>query len=179
MSIFLPASNSAAELSIAAAYSWIHELCIGPYDPMRDRFVNAPDAPIQPGIFTMKTATRTAMSCWTRNICGAAMSRIFCLLHAMNVDDADTVLAAIRHSIIRAAQCIDALLADILPGWLCGGLSDCRQRSRHESDGWHNGQSDAERDVPVWLIGDAFDMDSEQMPRQEDMYATMRALLEY
>lgn len=171
--------RNAGGISCAAAHFWVHELCIGAYSPAQNRFSNEPEAAIQHGIFYHDDTYPDSHVLLDAEYLRRSWKPDFLFVHTMNVDDAGHRFGGQSPQYRHAARAMDALLAEQLPQWIAAGYQIIISSDHGmNADGWHNGLQDAEREIPIWLIGDAFELDSPQMPEQLDLYDTMCAILE-
>ena len=172
-------ARAAGLTTAAAAYHWVSELYNrAPYEPVRDRFTSDADLPIQHGMFYHQDDYPD-----THLLVDAEVLRLrhrpdFLLIHPMGVDDAGhragPQSAAYRH----AARQMDGLLADRMPQWLAEGYQ-VLVTSDHGmgSDCMHGGVLPQEREVPLWVMGNAFSHQAEVAVRQTALCGVMADLL--
>jgi len=149
-----------------------------PFNAVRDRHTEAPELPIQHGHFYYADHYPDSHLFADAESLRLRHSPNFLLVHPMNIDDAghkhglDT--AQYRNSARRA----DILLADYLHGWLAAGYQVLVTADHGmNNDRSHNGILVEEREVPLFVLGDAFSLDSSAQPRQTELCGTICTLL--
>ena len=143
----------------AAAYYWISELYNrAPYVARRDRFTDEPSLPIQHGVFYQCDDYPDSHLFLDAAYLLDRWHPDFLLVHPMGVDDAGHRHGLDSPAYRHAARRADGLLSDFLPEWRAAGYQVvvCSDHGM-TNDGAHGGCRPEERDVPLVLIGDAFD----------------------
>lgn len=151
-------ARDAGLITAAAAYHWISELCNrAPWDPARDRCTDDPDLPIMHGMFYCNDAYPDDHVFLDAESLRLRHNPHLLLAHPMGIDDAGHRAGGDSAAYRNAARNADMLLARWMPGWLEQGrqVIVASDHGMH-ADGAHDGPTDQERLVPVWLAGAAF-----------------------
>lgn len=172
-------ARAAGLSTAAAAYHWMSELYNrAPFDAARDRHTQAPELPIQNGHFYYADHYPDSHLFADAESLRLRHSPDFLLVHPMNIDDAghkhglDT--AQYRNSARRA----DIILADYLQTWLEAGYQVLVTADHGmNNDRSHNGILPEEREVPLFVLGEAFSLDTGAQPRQTELCGTICELL--
>ena len=78
----------------------------------------------------------------------------------------------------NSARSADIILADYLQGWLQAGYQVLVTADHGmNNDRSHNGLLPEEREVPLFVLGDAFSLNPDVMPRQTELCGTICELL--
>ncbi len=102
----------------------------------------------------------------------------FLLVHPMNIDDAGHRHGLDSPQYRNAARQADILLAEYLGGWLDAGYQVLVTADHGmNADRSHNGLLPEEREVPLFIVGDAFSLSGEARPRQTELCGTVCQLL--
>ncbi len=163
----------------AAAYHWVSELYNrAPYQPVRDRFTQDPELPIQYGLFYSQDHYPDCHLLQDAEILRTRFDPDFLLIHPMNTDDAGHKFGLDSRQYRNSARRFDLLLADYLPRWLEEGYqvlitSDHGMNRDHS----HSGILPEERNIPLFVAGNAFSHDAQARPRQLDLCGTIASLL--
>ncbi len=155
----------------AAAYHWFSELYNrAPYVPERDRFTDAPELPIQHGCFYHLDQYPDEHLLLDADWLIRRHRPDFMLIHPMNVDDAGHRAGYDSSQYRNAARRIDGYLSHHLPRWRERGYQ-ILITSDHgmNNDRSHGGTLAEERQVPLWVIGDAFSHDPQCSVRQTEI----------
>jgi len=163
----------------AAAYHWISELYNrAPFDAPRDRHTDAPELPIQHGHFYYADhypdshVFADAESLRLRHRPGLL------LVHPMNIDDAGHKHGLDSPQYRNSARTADTLLADYLQAWLDDGYQVLVTADHGMSlDRSHNGLLPQEREVPLFVLGNAFSLNRAARPEQTELCGTICTLL--
>ena len=96
----------------------------------------------------------------------------------MSVDDVGHRHGLDSSQYRNAARSVDILLADYLPGWLEEGYQVLVTADHGmNNDRSHNGLLAEEREVPLFVFGDAFSLDPAAKPLQTELCGTICELL--
>ena len=166
-------------ITAASAYHWMSELYNRfPYDPLRDRFTDDPSLPIQHGVFYDLDEYPDAAVMADGEILRRRWNPDFLLIHTMGVDDTGHRFGGDAPEYRRAAYAADRLLAQYMPGWLADGYS-VLATSDHgmNPQRFHNGTTDAERDVRLYAAGPAFSPTADARPKQTELCGTVCSAL--
>ena len=171
---------SAAGLSTAAAaYHWVSELYnTSPFIAARDRHTEAPQLPIQHGHFYYADHYPDSHLFADAESLRQRHNPDFLLVHPMNVDDAGHKHGLDSPQYRNSARVADILLAEYLQRWLDSGyqvLVTADHGMNHDRS--HNGLLPEEREVPLFVLGDAFSLDATAQPKQTDLCGTVCELL--
>lgn len=177
-SVFALASAQ-GRITAASAYHWMSELYNRfPYEPLRDRFTDDPSLPIRHGVFYDLDDYPDAAVMADGEILRRRRNPDFLLIHTMGVDDAGHRFGGDAAEYRRAAYAVDRLLAQYMPGWLADGcgvlVTSDHGMNPHR---FHNGTTDAERDVPLYVAGPAFAPYPDARPKQTELCGTVCSAL--
>ncbi|MNM14659.1 Type I phosphodiesterase / nucleotide pyrophosphatase [compost metagenome] len=163
----------------AAAYHWMSELYNrSPFDPQRDRHTHAPKLPIQHGLFYWDDRYPDSHLLADGEYLRRRHAPNFLLVHPMSVDDVGHRHGLDSSQYRNAARSVDILLADYLPGWLEEGYQVLVTADHGmNNDRSHNGLLAEEREVPLFVFGDAFSLDPAAKPLQTELCGTICELL--
>ncbi len=163
----------------AAAYHWVSELYNrSPFVISRDRHTEAPDVPIQYGHFYWNDHYPDSHLFADAEHLRVKHSPDFLLVHPMNIDDAGHKHGLDSAQYRNSARSADILLADYLQGWLDAGYQVLVTADHGmNNDRSHNGLLEEERQVPLFVLGDAFSFNPDVEPRQTELCGTVCALL--
>ncbi|GAA0783908.1 alkaline phosphatase family protein [Marinobacterium sediminicola] len=163
----------------AAAYHWFSELYNrAPYEAERDRFTQDPELPIQFGCFYHLDHYPDEHLLLDADWLMSTRNPDFMLIHPMNVDDAGHKFGFDSSQYRNAARRMDGYLSQHLPRWMEQGYQ-ILITSDHgmNNDRSHGGTLSEERQVPLWVIGDAFTHSPACMPRQVEVCGVVCTLL--
>ncbi|MBJ9975595.1 alkaline phosphatase family protein [Pseudomonas sp. S75] len=165
--------------SAAAAYHWVSELYNrSPFDPLRDRHTEAPELPIQHGLFYYADHYPDSHLLADAEFLRRRHAPDFLLVHPMNIDDAGHRHGLDSSQYRNAARSADVLLADYLPRWLAEGHQVLVTADHGMNDDRsHNGLLPEEREVPLFVFGEAFSLDPGASPLQTELCGTLCELL--
>jgi len=173
-------AGAQGRITAAAAYYWFSELVNShPFAPERQRVTADPTLPIQQGLFYSSDAYPDAQVFWDAQSLLAAHAPDLLLVHSVGIDHAGHIHGHDSPGYRNAAREADMLLAQHMPGWLAQGYQ-LMITSDHgmSADRLHNGNSRDEREVPVWLVGDAFRPDAPRAPEQVEWCGTICEVME-
>lgn len=173
-------ARDAGRVTAAAAYHWISELYNrSPYDARRDRFTHDARLPIAHGVFYHSDDYPDAHLLLDADHLRRTCRPDFLLVHPMNVDDAGHRFGLDSPEYRNSARRIDALLSEYVQDWLDDGYQIVITSDHGMNrDGSHGGDLPEEREVPLWLIGDAFSREgSGLVPAQTALCGVMADLL--
>lgn len=162
-----------------AAYHWVSELYNrSPFVAARDRHTDAPELPIQHGHFYYADHYPDSHLFADAESLRLRHRPNFLLVHPMNIDDAGHRHGLDSPQYRNSARQADILLADYLRGWLEAGYQVLVTADHGmNADRSHNGLLPEEREVPLFVIGDAFSLSGEARPRQTELCGTVCQLL--
>lgn len=100
------------------------------------------------------------------------------VVHPMNIDDAGHKHGLDTPQYRNSARAADIILADYLQAWLDAGYQVLVTADHGmNNDRSHNGLLPEEREVPLFVIGDAFSLDAGAAPKQTELCGTVCELL--
>lgn len=163
----------------AAAYHWFSELYNrSPFDAARDRHTEAPELPIQHGHFYWADHYPDAHLFADAESLRLRHAPDFLLVHPMNIDDAGHKHGLDTPQYRNSARVADIILAEYLQRWLDAGYQVLVTADHGmNNDRSHNGLLTEEREVPLFVLGDAFSLDGYAQPKQTDLCGTLCELL--
>ncbi|MCR8720400.1 alkaline phosphatase family protein [Pseudomonas syringae USA007] len=163
----------------AAAYHWVSELYNRtPFDTARDRHTDAPELPIQHGLFYWADHYPDSHLFADAESLRLKHAPNFLLIHPMNIDDAGHKHGLDTAQYRNTARNADIILADYLQHWLDAGYQVLVTADHGmNNDRSHNGLLPEEREVPLFVLGDAFSLNVDAAPRQTDLCGTICELL--
>ncbi|MFT8889928.1 MAG: alkaline phosphatase family protein [Ethanoligenens sp.] len=147
-------ARAAGRTTAAAAYYWMSELYNrAPFAPA-DRFQLDVDRPIQHGVFYFEDSYPDSHLFCDAEFLRLAYRPDFLLVHSMNVDDAGHKYGGNSAEYAATAAKADGILAHVVKDWLADGYAvvvtaDHGMNASH----FHNGTSDEERLVPLYIAG--------------------------
>ncbi|WP_095170302.1 alkaline phosphatase family protein [Pseudomonas sp. Irchel 3H3] len=172
-------ARDAGLTTAAAAYHWVSELynrC--PFVAARDRHTAEPALPIQYGHFYWSDHYPDSHLFADAEHLRLQHAPHFLLVHPMNIDDAGHKHGLDTPQYRNSARSADIILADYLQGWLDAGYQVLVTADHGmNNDRSHNGLLAEEREVPLFVIGDAFSLDPDAAPRQLELCGTVCQLL--
>jgi predicted AlkP superfamily pyrophosphatase or phosphodiesterase len=96
----------------------------------------------------------------------------------MNIDDAGHKHGLDTPQYRNSARSADIILADYLQGWLDAGYQVLVTADHGmNNDRSHNGLLPEEREVPLFVLGDAFSFNASAAPKQTEICGTVCELL--
>jgi predicted AlkP superfamily pyrophosphatase or phosphodiesterase len=172
-------ARAAGLTTAAAAYHWVSELYNrSPFEPHRDRLTEAPDLPIQHGHFYWVDHYPDSHLFADAESLRQRHAPDFLLVHPMNIDDAGHKHGLDSAQYRNSARGADVILADYLQAWLDAGYQVLVTADHGmNQDRSHNGLLAEEREVPLFVIGDAFSLDPDLRPQQTELCGTLCELL--
>ena len=172
-------AREAGLCTAAAAYHWVSELYNrAPFVAARDRHTEAAELPIQHGHFYYADHYPDSHLFADAESLRQRHSPNFLLVHPMNIDDAGHKHGLDSPQYRNSARRADIVLADYLAGWLEDGYQVLVTADHGmNNDRSHNGLLTEEREVPLFVLGDAFSLDSLAQPRQTELCGTVCELL--
>lgn len=172
-------ARQAGLTTAAAAYHWVSELYNRtPYQPIRDRFTQDAELPIQYGLFYSQDHYPDCHLLQDAEILRTRFDPDLLLVHPMNTDDAGHKFGLDSRQYRNSARRFDLLLAHYLPRWLEEDYqvlitSDHGMNRDHS----HSGILPEEREIPLLVAGDAFSHDRHAHPQQIELCGTIASLL--
>jgi predicted AlkP superfamily pyrophosphatase or phosphodiesterase len=159
----------------AAAFAWFSELANGaPFAPERDRLTQNPELPVQYGLFYSREDYPDEQVFADAEALRARHDPHLLLAHCLGIDHAGHLHGHDSAPYRNAAREADMLLARHMPVWLERGYQVMIAADHGMNDDrLHNGTSPEEREVPVYLAGDAFRPDAERAPSQTEWCGTL------
>lgn len=172
-------ARDAGLTTAAAAYHWFSELYNrSPFDAARDRHTEAPELPIQHGHFYWADHYPDAHLFADAESLRLRHAPDFLLVHPMNIDDAGHKHGLDTPQYRNSARVADIILAEYLQRWLDAGYQVLVTADHGmNNDRSHNGLLTEEREVPLFVLGDAFRLDGYAQPKQTDLCGTLCELL--
>ncbi|MDU9413983.1 alkaline phosphatase family protein [Pseudomonas sp. zfem005] len=172
-------ARDAGLTTAAAAYHWFSELYNrSPFDAARDRHTEAPELPIQHGHFYWADHYPDAHLFADAESLRLRHAPDFLLVHPMNIDDAGHKHGLDTPQYRNSARIADIILAEYLQRWLDAGYQVLVTADHGmNNDRSHNGLLTEEREVPLFVLGDAFSLDGYAQPKQTDLCGTLCELL--
>ena len=165
----------------AAAYHWVSELYNrSPYLAARDRHTHDETLPIQHGIFYHRDHYPDCHLFLDAGYLIKTWQPDFTLIHSMNVDDAGHRAGVDSPHYRNSARNVDDILSNWLTQWLDEGYQVVITSDHGmNSDCSHRGTLVCEREVPVILLGRAFNDESYNQVklRQRELCGTLLTLL--
>ncbi|MCG7489234.1 alkaline phosphatase family protein [Vibrio sp. Of14-4] len=151
-------AKSNAKVTGAAAYHWVSELYNkAPFEPKNDRYTHDETLNIQHGCFYYwDDYPDEAVFLDAEHIRGNYQPD-FLLIHPMNIDDTGHKHGLDSHQYRNCARKADIILSHYIESWLADGYQII-VTSDHgmNNDCSHGGILPEEREVPLFVIGDAF-----------------------
>lgn len=137
-----------------AAYHWVSELYNkAPFNPMTDRYQWNTDLPIQHGTFYWEDHYPDSHLFADAQHLLQTAKPDFLYLHTMNIDDEGHKHSGNSAAYRNRAIAADMLLAHTLPYWTSLGYQIIVTADHGmNDDGMHNGTTDDERSVPLYVI---------------------------
>ena len=144
----------------AAAFCWFSELYNkAPFNPVTDRLQLRTDRPIQNGLFYFKDPSGYYPDSHVVADAEALRQSFnpdFLLVHPMNTDDAGHKAGSDSAEYVKSVIMIDYILSNAVPIWLGSGYTVLVTADHGINPwGWHGGNGDDERLVPMYLAGSA------------------------
>ncbi|WP_395602093.1 alkaline phosphatase family protein [Pseudomonas sp. A1230] len=163
----------------AAAYHWVSELYNrSPFVAARDRHTDDPSLPIQHGHFYWNDHYPDSHLFADAENLRLRHAPNFLLIHPMNIDDAGHKHGLDSSQYRNSARSADIILADYLQGWLDAGYQVLVTADHGmNNDRSHNGLLPEERQVPLFVLGDAFSLNAGAVPKQTEICGTVCELL--
>ncbi|HSC85388.1 MAG TPA: alkaline phosphatase family protein [Pseudomonas sp.] len=172
-------ARTAGLSTAAAAYHWMSELYNhAPFDAARDRHTSNPTLPIQHGHFYYADHYPDSHLFDDAEHLRQRHNPDFLLVHPMNIDDTGHKHGLDSPQYRNSARKADLLLAEYLQRWLDAGYQVLVTADHGmNNDRSHNGLLPEEREVPLFVIGDAFSLNPAALPRQTELCGTVCSLL--
>ncbi|MBD1577742.1 alkaline phosphatase family protein [Vibrio sp. S11_S32] len=146
------------KVTAAAAYHWMSELYNqAPYDAVRDRFTHNTSMNIQHGYFYHWDHYPDEALFLDADYLRRRYQPDFLLIHPMNIDDIGHKFGLDSRQYRNCARAADIHLSNYIDQWLSDGYQ-ILVTSDHgmNNDLSHGGILPQEREVPLFVIGDAF-----------------------
>lgn len=141
----------------AAAYHWVSELYQKAPFEYADRIQLNTDRPIQHGMFYFDDRYPDSHLIADAEFLRTSFDPDFLYIHTMNVDDAGHKFTSDSAEYRGEALRLDGTLAMVLPAWIAAGYNIVITADHGmNADGHHGGTGEAERDVGLIGIGEAF-----------------------
>lgn len=172
-------AREAGLITAAAAYHWVSELYNrSPFNAPRDRHTANPELPIQYGHFYWSDHYPDSHLFADAEHLRLRHQPNLLLVHPMNIDDAGHKHGLDSAQYRNSARSADIILADYLQGWLEAGYQVLVTADHGmNNDRSHNGLLAEEREVPLFVLGDAFSLDPNATPKQTELCGTVCQLL--
>ncbi|MGO2507391.1 MAG: alkaline phosphatase family protein [Vibrio hibernica] len=146
------------KVTAAAAYHWVSELYNqAPYDAIRDRFTHNESMNIQHGCFYHWDHYPDEALFLDAEYLRRTYQPDFLLIHPMNIDDTGHKFGLDSRQYRNCARGADIHLSNYIDAWIGDGYQ-VMVTSDHgmNNDLSHGGILPEEREVPLFVIGDAF-----------------------
>ncbi len=146
------------KVTAAAAYHWVSELYNqAPYDAVRDRFTHNESMNIQHGCFYHWDHYPDEALFLDAEYLRRTYQPDFLLIHPMNIDDTGHKFGLDSRQYRNCARGADIHLSNYIDAWIGDGYQ-VMVTSDHgmNNDLSHGGILPEEREVPLFVIGDAF-----------------------
>ncbi|MDY7561174.1 alkaline phosphatase family protein [Pseudomonas sp. 10B1] len=172
-------ATEAGLTTAAAAYHWVSELYNrSPFNPARDRHTDDTSLKIQHGHFYYNDHYPDSHLFVDAESLRLRHLPNFLLVHSMNIDDAGHKHGLDTPQYRNSARTVDMILAEHLKNWLDAGYQVIVTADHGmNNDRSHNGLLPEEREVPLFVIGDAFSLEPNAAPKQTEMCGTICQLL--
>lgn len=172
-------AREAGLTTAAAAYHWVSELYNrAPFEAARDRFTDDESLPIQHGLFYWQDHYPDSHLFADADVLRERYAADFLLVHPMNIDDAGHTYGGDTSQYRNAARMADIALAEYLQRWYDAGYQILVTADHGmNADRSHNGLLSEERDVPLFVFGDAFSLSTAAQPRQTELCGTICQIL--
>jgi predicted AlkP superfamily pyrophosphatase or phosphodiesterase len=172
-------ARASGRTTAAAAYHWVSELYNRtPFDAARDRHTVAPELPIQYGTFYYADHYPDSHLFDDAESLRAKHRPNFLLVHPMNIDDAGHAHGLASPQYRNAARQAGIVMSQYLDAWLEAGYQVVVTSDHGMNDDCtHGGVLPEEREVPLFVLGDAFSFDPQARPRQTDLCGTLCEVL--
>ena len=140
----------------AAAYEWISELYNNaPFSSLTDRFQSRTEAAIQNGIFYFSDDYPDSHTLSDGEYLRKMYDPDFLMIHTMAIDAMGHRFGGGGKEQAEAAVIVDAAISLLLPTWLEQGYNVLITADHGMgADGWHGGNTDEQRMVPLYLFAD-------------------------
>ncbi|HCS45663.1 MAG TPA: nucleotide pyrophosphatase, partial [Pseudomonas sp.] len=143
-----------------------------------DRHTDDPDLPIQHGHFYWSDHYPDSHLFADAENLRLRHAPNFLLVHPMNIDDAGHKHGLDTPQYRNSARSADIILADYLQNWLDAGYQVMVTADHGmNNDRSHNGLLREEREVPLFVLGDAFSFNANAAPKQTEICGTVCELL--
>lgn len=172
-------ARQANKVTAAAAYYWVSELYNNaPFVPQRDRFTLNSERPIQYGCFYQADSYPDDHLFLDAEYLRNSFNPDFLLIHPMNIDDAGHKFGLDSSQYRNSARRADNILGYWLPNWIAQGYQ-ILITSDHgmNNDRSHGGSLAEERNVPLYVIGEAFSHQPQLTLAQTALCGSICALL--
>ncbi|RAT17002.1 nucleotide pyrophosphatase [Lonsdalea populi] len=171
-------ARDAGLITAAAAYHWVSELYNRtPFDPPRDRHTADKHLPIQYGHFYYEDDYPDSHLLIDAESLRRTHRPDFLLVHPMNIDDAGHRYGLSSPQYRNKARKADGYLSLRLADWLSAGYQVVITADHGMNDDRsHGGVLPEEREVPLFVFGDAFSLGDASL-RQTELCGTICEVL--
>lgn len=172
-------ARGAGLTTAAAAYHWVSELYNrAPFDAPRDRHTHDESLPIQHGHFYWTDHYPDSHLFADAESLRRRHSPNCLVVHPMNIDDAGHKHGLSTPQYRNSARHADIILSEYLHLWLETGYQVMVTADHGMNDDRsHGGILAEEREVPLFVFGEAFSLDDQARPRQVELCGTLCELL--
>ncbi|MED5607973.1 alkaline phosphatase family protein [Pseudomonas sp. JH-2] len=172
-------ARDAGLTTAAAAYHWVSELYNrSPFDAARDRHTEDAALPIQYGHFYWTDHYPDSHLLADAEHLRRRHAPDVLLAHPMNIDDAGHRHGLNSAQYRNAARQADVLLSEYLHQWLAAGYQVMVTADHGMNDDRsHGGILPEEREVPLFVFGEAFSLDDQVRPRQVELCGSLCRIL--
>lgn len=163
----------------AAAYYWVSELYNrSPWLSVRDRHTTDTELPIQYGHFYHDDSYPDSHLFEDAESLRLRVDPHFLLIHPMNIDDAGHQFGLSTAQYRNRARMADGYLSHWMPGWLAEGYQVV-VTSDHgmNDDRSHGGTLPEETQVPLFVFGKSFSLQTSVVPLQTELCGTLCEIL--
>lgn len=172
-------AREAGLTTAAAAYHWVSELYNRtPFDAVRDRHTVAPSLPIQYGHFYHDDSYPDSHLFEDAESLRQRYQPDFLLIHPMNIDDAGHRHGLSSPQYRNKTRMADGYLSHWMPRWLDEGYQVLVTADHGMNDDRsHGGILPEERQVPLYVFGEAFSLLPQAAAQQTALCGTVCQIL--
>ena len=151
-------ASAQGRVTAASAYHWVSELYNhAPFDPVRDRIINDPQAAIAHGVFYQWDDYPDEAVFFDAEMLRQRYQPDLLMIHPMNIDDTGHHYGSDSSQYRNVVRRDDVYLSYYMAQWLQDGYQVIITADHGmNTDGTHGGQLAVERAVPLFLFGEAF-----------------------
>lgn len=152
--------KKAHKTTAASAYHWVSELYnSAPFNPLTDRIVNDKHKNIMHGIFYMWDHYPDEAVFIDAQYLKQKYKPDFLFIHPMNIDDTGHKFGGSSSEYRNCARYCDGIISQFIDSWLNDGYQVIITADHGmNEDKSHCGVLDCEREVPMFVFGNAFSL---------------------